>query len=182
MQIGDPPATAGGTDPTQDQTWKNIATEMKRCPTCNRTYTDLSLNFCLEDGTPLATDATPRPIQMRPSDILVQEIHPSLHQLRFITHLPPTPTADSTSAAATATTVVAHAASRGTTRKNPTRSGGYSADLQQSDRNRRRPVVMLIALASLGANTNNSNLNANTRNDNRNSNIYGRTQTQHEHE
>ena len=30
---------------------------MKRCPTCNRTYTDLSLNFCLEDGTPLAPDA-----------------------------------------------------------------------------------------------------------------------------
>ncbi|HEX7332238.1 MAG TPA: hypothetical protein VF290_12120 [Pyrinomonadaceae bacterium] len=30
---------------------------MKRCPTCNRTYTDLSLNFCLEDGTPLASDA-----------------------------------------------------------------------------------------------------------------------------
>jgi len=29
---------------------------MKRCPTCNRTYTDLSLNFCLEDGTPLASD------------------------------------------------------------------------------------------------------------------------------
>jgi hypothetical protein len=26
---------------------------MKRCPACNRTYTDLSLNFCLEDGTPL---------------------------------------------------------------------------------------------------------------------------------
>lgn len=32
---------------------------MKRCPTCNRTYTDLSLNFCLEDGTPLASDAPP---------------------------------------------------------------------------------------------------------------------------
>ena len=30
---------------------------MKRCPTCNRTYTDPSLNFCLEDGTPLTTDA-----------------------------------------------------------------------------------------------------------------------------
>lgn len=29
---------------------------MKRCPTCNRTYTDLSLNFCLEDGTPLTSD------------------------------------------------------------------------------------------------------------------------------
>jgi hypothetical protein len=26
---------------------------MKRCPNCNRTYTDASLNFCLEDGTSL---------------------------------------------------------------------------------------------------------------------------------
>ena len=26
---------------------------MKKCPSCQRTYTDLSLNFCLEDGTPL---------------------------------------------------------------------------------------------------------------------------------
>jgi hypothetical protein len=32
---------------------------MKRCPSCNRTYTDLSLNFCLEDGTPLVSDAPP---------------------------------------------------------------------------------------------------------------------------
>src|SRR6185503_3667103 len=32
---------------------------MKRCPTCKRTYTDLSLNFCLEDGTPLTADAPP---------------------------------------------------------------------------------------------------------------------------
>jgi len=32
---------------------------MKRCPSCNRTYTDLSLNFCLEDGTPLVVDAPP---------------------------------------------------------------------------------------------------------------------------
>jgi hypothetical protein len=30
---------------------------MKRCPGCNRTYTDSSLNFCLEDGTPLLDDA-----------------------------------------------------------------------------------------------------------------------------
>ena len=26
---------------------------MKRCPTCNRTFTDPSLSFCIEDGTPL---------------------------------------------------------------------------------------------------------------------------------
>jgi len=29
---------------------------MKRCPSCNRTFTDVSLNFCLEDGTPLVAD------------------------------------------------------------------------------------------------------------------------------
>src|SRR6185436_4337952 len=32
---------------------------MKTCPTCNRTYTDASLNFCLEDGTPLASSPAP---------------------------------------------------------------------------------------------------------------------------
>lgn len=26
---------------------------MKRCPTCNRTYTDENLSYCIEDGTPL---------------------------------------------------------------------------------------------------------------------------------
>src|SRR5947207_7641798 len=26
---------------------------MKRCSTCNRTYTDPSLSYCIEDGTPL---------------------------------------------------------------------------------------------------------------------------------
>jgi len=30
---------------------------MKRCPNCNRSYTDEALNFCLEDGTPLVVDA-----------------------------------------------------------------------------------------------------------------------------
>lgn len=34
---------------------------MKRCPSCNRTYTEPSLNFCLEDGTPLLLNAAPRP-------------------------------------------------------------------------------------------------------------------------
>ena len=29
---------------------------MKRCPTCNRTYTDPALNFCVEDGTLLRSD------------------------------------------------------------------------------------------------------------------------------
>ena len=29
---------------------------MKRCPSCQRTYTDTSLNFCLEDGSPLVSE------------------------------------------------------------------------------------------------------------------------------
>jgi hypothetical protein len=28
---------------------------MKRCPTCNKTFTDQNLTFCIEDGTPLVT-------------------------------------------------------------------------------------------------------------------------------
>jgi hypothetical protein len=32
---------------------------MKTCPTCNRSYTDASLNFCLEDGTPLVSSPAP---------------------------------------------------------------------------------------------------------------------------
>jgi hypothetical protein len=31
---------------------------MKRCPTCQRTYTDDSLTFCLEDGAPLLVEAS----------------------------------------------------------------------------------------------------------------------------
>lgn len=32
---------------------------MKRCPSCERTYTDDALSFCPNDGTPLVTDAPP---------------------------------------------------------------------------------------------------------------------------
>lgn len=32
---------------------------MKRCPTCNRTYTDDALSFCLDDGTVLTSVAAP---------------------------------------------------------------------------------------------------------------------------
>src|ERR1044072_2078200 len=31
---------------------------MKRCSTCNRTYTDPNLSFCIDDGTPLTTIET----------------------------------------------------------------------------------------------------------------------------
>jgi ketosteroid isomerase-like protein len=32
---------------------------MKQCPTCNRTYSDSSLSFCIEDGTPLISAPDP---------------------------------------------------------------------------------------------------------------------------
>ena len=46
---------------------------MKRCPNCNRSYTDPSLNFCLEDGTPLVSDAPTTP----PSDPNVTMRYPA---------------------------------------------------------------------------------------------------------
>lgn len=32
---------------------------MKRCPTCNKTFTDRNLSFCIDDGTPLVEIADP---------------------------------------------------------------------------------------------------------------------------
>ena len=38
---------------------------MKRCPTCNRTFTDRNLSFCIEDGTPLV------PVDNPPDEVTV---------------------------------------------------------------------------------------------------------------
>lgn len=40
---------------------------MKRCPTCNRTYTDPTLSFCIDDGTPLAPVTDNEETVVRPS-------------------------------------------------------------------------------------------------------------------
>jgi ketosteroid isomerase-like protein len=53
---------------------------MKRCPTCQRTYTDDSLRFCLQDGTALVS-ATDAPATYDPSATLVlPESAPSRHE------------------------------------------------------------------------------------------------------
>jgi hypothetical protein len=67
---------------------------MKRCPSCNRTYTDISLNFCLEDGTPLISavapgydphatvrDPTPRPTNEPPPTEIYRQQKPLLNQV-----------------------------------------------------------------------------------------------------
>jgi hypothetical protein len=42
---------------------------MKRCPVCNRTYTDESLNFCADDGTQLVRAPTAEPVNEGPSSL-----------------------------------------------------------------------------------------------------------------
>lgn len=141
---------------------------MKRCPTCNRTYTDLSLNFCLEDGTPLLSgppapdpNATVRyPPPRDTSEPPPTEIYRP--EPAIVSPRPPTPPPSPQQWSPTPTTAP------------PKKSnavwwilGGLAAVLVIGV----GLVVMLIALASLGANTNNSNVNANVRNENRNSNV-----------
>jgi hypothetical protein len=149
---------------------------MKRCPTCNRTYTDLSLNFCLEDGTPLASDAPAAP----DPNATIRYPGP-----RDTSEPPPTeiyrPTPPATRPTAPAPPPPPSRQQWSPTPPPPAPRkksnaiwwilGGLAAVLVIGV----GLVVMIIALASLGANTNNSNLNANLRNDNRNSNISANT-------
>ena len=153
---------------------------MKRCPTCDRTYTDPSLNFCLEDGTPLATDApgfdpnaTIRYPSARdtaeppPTEIYRPEPPVTTPAPRRTTPAPAPPPPPPPAPAPPQWTP-------GPTSAPPPRKksnviwwvlGGLIALLVIGV----GLVVLVIALASLSTNTNNSNANAN-RNDNRNTN------------
>src|SRR5215204_5907233 len=74
---------------------------MKRCPSCNRTYIDPSLNFCLEDGTPLLSNAaagpatptnrygSPRPTAEPPPTEIYRPEEPLMNQVAGFT--PPRP-------------------------------------------------------------------------------------------
>lgn len=78
---------------------------MKRCPACNRTYTDLALNFCLEDGTPLVPEAgapldpnatirysTPRDTNAPPTEVYRPD-SPVLNQVAPVPQWSPLPPA-----------------------------------------------------------------------------------------
>jgi Tfp pilus assembly protein PilV len=146
---------------------------MKRCPTCNRTYTDLSLNFCLEDGTPLTTAApsTPDPnatVRYPPardtSEPPPTEIYRPAPAVNPRPTAPPPPPQQWSPAPSAAP---------------PRRKsnalwwilGGLAALLVIGV----GLVVMIFALASLGSKTNTNT--ANTRNANRNSNVATNTNT-----
>ena len=55
---------------------------MKRCPTCNRTFTDPGLTFCIDDGTPLS--------QVPDQTDETTVVSPSSGQNRSQSHPPPT--------------------------------------------------------------------------------------------
>ena len=133
---------------------------MKRCPSCNRTYTDPSLNFCLEDGSPLVPDAgpgsspgsggystsrdrTPQPTQMfQQQPTLLNQVEPSAQPRQWSPMGEPPKKKSSAVWWILGGIVIAGVLVIGAT-------------------------VMILALASLGSNSNNTNANTNT---NRNSN------------
>jgi len=157
---------------------------MKRCPTCDRTYTDPSLNFCLEDGTPLAPDAPaydPNATIRYPSARDTAEPPPTeiYHPEPAVT----TPTPRRTTPVPTPPPPAPAPPPQwtpGPTAAPPPRKksnaiwwivGGLTALIVVGA----GLVVLVIALASLSTNTNNSN--ANGRNDNRNANVTTNTNT-----
>ena len=148
---------------------------MKRCPSCNRTYTDSSLNFCLEDGTPLAADAPPvdpnatirYPAARDTSEPPPTEIYRP--QQQAVTPRPTTPPPPSPPPPPPPQWTPPPTGAPPRKKSNALWwiLGGLAALLVIGV----GLVVMIIALASLGSNGNTNNLNANTRNENRNSNV-----------
>lgn len=161
---------------------------MKICPSCNRTYTDASLNFCLEDGTPLVNESAPgadpnatvRYTEIRDTNPPATQIYPSMPSASS----PPSPQPPAQAARPRAPVsqppqwAPAPASIPGPAPRKKSSAiwwivggaaivGVIAIGL----------VVMLIVLASMNSNTNNSN-NRNTnlrgnRNANANTNLNG---------
>lgn len=156
---------------------------MKRCPSCNRTYTDASLNFCLEDGTPLVSDsgqkadpnATVR-YDNRDTNPPKTEIYPSFPSpsspkspaspppaAAAPPSFPPSPRQQWTPPPASLPPVTA--------RKKSSAIWWIVGGVAIVGVIAIGLVVMLIALSSMGSNTNNSNTNSSARVTNRNTNV-----------
>lgn len=149
---------------------------MKRCPTCNRTYADLSLNFCLDDGTPLTSDAAPPDLNATiryPSPRDTSEPPPT--EIYRPTTPPPTPRptaappppASPPSPPPPPQWRPAPAVPQKRSNAIWWILGGFAAVLVIGI----GLVIMLVALASLGSNTNSNFANVNTSNTNRNANV-----------
>jgi len=151
---------------------------MKRCPTCNRTYTDTSLNYCLEDGTPLTTDAPavdPNATIRYPAARDTSEPPPTEiyrpQQPQVVTPRPTTPPPPPPPPAPQWTPTPISAPPRKKSNAVWWILGALAAVIIIGG----GLLVMVLVLASLGSNNNTNNLNANTRNENRNSNVTANT-------
>jgi len=151
---------------------------MKRCPTCNRTYTDTSLNYCLEDGTPLTTDAPavdPNATIRYPAARDTSEPPPTEiyrpQQPQVVTPRPTTPPPPPPPPAPQWTPTPLSAPPRKKSNAVWWILGALAAVIIIGG----GLLVMVLVLASLGSNNNTNNLNANTRNENRNSNVTANT-------
>ena len=146
---------------------------MKRCPSCNRSYTDTSLNFCLEDGSPLVADqpaVDPNATMRYPSPRDTAEPPPTeiYHPKTPVAPPPPQPPPPQPQPQWTPTPAP---------RKKSSAIWWILGGLAALGIIGVGLVVMIIALASMSANNNNVNNNANlsNRNENRNANTVANT-------
>jgi len=143
---------------------------MKRCPTCNRTYADPALNFCLEDGTPLAAEADPNATIRYPAARDTAEPPPTeiyRPQAQVVTPRPTTTPPPPPPPPQQWTPPPSAPPPRKKSNAVWWVLGGLAALFIIGI----GIVVMIIAVASMSSNKNTSNLNTNTRNENRNSNV-----------
>src|SRR6185295_4364421 len=151
---------------------------MKRCPSCNRTYTDASLNFCLEDGTPLLNELAPGGDPNATVRYDIRDTNPPATQIYPSAPPASTPPVSQSAASRQGTPfpqaqqwTPPPAAFPGVVPRKKSSAlwwivgGGAIVGVIAIGL-----IVMLIVLASMGSNTNNRNTNANSRNANRNSN------------
>jgi hypothetical protein len=138
---------------------------MKKCPSCSRTYTDDTLSFCLDDGTPLQSTAIAQPPGFDPNATLqynaIRETTPQpaapFHVMGPPPSSPPfTPTPSWAPSPPSG-------AGRGYPQPKKSKAmfwivGGIAALVVVGV----GAVILIVALASLGSNTNNSNTAANT--------------------
>lgn len=161
---------------------------MKICPSCNRTYTDASLNFCLEDGTPLVNESAPgadpnatvRYTEIRDTNPPATQIYPSM----------PAAPGPGPSIPSPQTPAGSRPPAPFSPQSQPPQWGPPPASIPGPAARKKSSaiwwvvggagvvgvialglVIMLIVLASMNSNTNNSNnRNANLRGGNRNAN------------
>lgn len=149
---------------------------MKRCPSCNRTYADASLNFCLEDGTPLVSDsgqkadpnATVR-YDNRDTNPPKTEIYPSFPPLSSPS-APALPPPAATSPPRQQWTPPPASLPAVAARKKSSAIWWIVGGVAIVGVIAIGLVVMLIALSNMGSN-NSNNTNANARVTNRNTNV-----------